>query len=536
MELQTSKLGKVGITVEKDPWVITKSYDKLVIVRVEEQSATYISRKEVPANTPILDTEYWIELSSTPKKEIEPNHVCYIINQSADVKDPNDRVSHNFIKNELGELIEVSENGFTGNSKTNFLTWLREHTHAYVGVYDENKNIAKLKQLDDKIYGKFSDGTDATSYLTSDNPFVNIWLKFDVDIYFKTEQYPLESNNDSILVTIAKERLDTENWQYVSKHTLIGVYEGSLTDNNDYYFARSIAKAPVFTETEDMPFVAAMITATQYNQTSCSYKIHQLMAYLFYGYYGTLDSQSVCGYGTQTYSSATNKFYAKDTAIAEIAPMIDTDVFNGTNNTTDNTIIESKNNASLKSIRFWGLENWWGNVQELMFDVKISHMLNPNPENSDSDKYVSDLIKEVGPIVITINGNDTLMSHIPDSMVDDIGVVIHDFLLEKYRVIHLGQLDISNVPTKLIFGDNADLIPINNLNLDTSIYYTDTFTLGKPVISSFLCRGGYSNVTNGGISSLEAIDINSDTGSINNSKVGFRLMYYGDSIIVDDLN
>lgn len=260
------------------------------------------------------------------------------------------------------------------------------------------------------------------------------------------------------------------------------------------------------------------------------------MAYLFYGYYGTLDSQSICGYGTQTYSSATDKFYAKDTAINEIAPMIDTDVFNGTNNTTDSTIIESKNNASLKSIRFWGLENWWGNVQELMVDAKILHMINPNPENGDSDKYVSDLIKEVGPIIITINGNDIPMSHIPDSMVDDIGVVIHDFLLEKYRVIHLGQLDISNVPSKLIFGDNADLIPINNLNLDTSIYYTDTFTLGKPVINSFLCRGGYSNVTNGGISSLEAIDINSDTGSVNNSKVGFRLMYYGDSIIVDDLN
>lgn len=536
MELQTSKLGKVGITVEKDPWVITNSYDKLVIVRVEEQSTTYISRKEVPANTPISDTEYWIELSSTPKKEIEPNHVCYIINQSEDVKDPNDRVSHNFIKNELGELIEVSENGFTGNSKTNFLTWLREHTHAYVGIYDENENIVKLKQLDDKIYGKFSDGTDATSYMTADNPFVNIWIKFDVDIYFKTEQYLLESNNDSILVTIAKERLDTENWQYVSKNTLIGVYEGSLTYNNGYYFARSTAKASVFTETENMPFLNAIMIITEYNQTFCNYKIHQLMAYLFYGYYGTLDSQSICGYGTQTYSSATNKFYAKDTAIAEIAPMIDSDVFNGTNNTTDNAIIESKNNTLLKSIRFWGLENWWGNVQELMIDVKISHMLNPNPKISDSERYVSDLIKEVGPIVITINGTDILESHIPDSMVDDIGVVVYDFLLKKYRVIHLGQLDISNVPSKLIFGDNADLIPIDGGNFDTSINYTDTFALSKSNITNFLCRGGYSNTTNGGISSLEAIDIDSNIGSVNNSKVGFRLMYYGDSIIVNDLN
>ena len=49
MELQTNKLGKVGITVNKDPWVINKSYEKLDIVRVEENSTTYISRKDVPS-------------------------------------------------------------------------------------------------------------------------------------------------------------------------------------------------------------------------------------------------------------------------------------------------------------------------------------------------------------------------------------------------------------------------------------------------------------------------------------------------------
>ena len=35
MELQTNKLGKVGITVNKDSWVINKSYEKLDILFFE---------------------------------------------------------------------------------------------------------------------------------------------------------------------------------------------------------------------------------------------------------------------------------------------------------------------------------------------------------------------------------------------------------------------------------------------------------------------------------------------------------------------
>lgn len=69
MKTQTTNLGKVAITVEKDYWNINKEYDKLVIVEQEEAFGTFISRKPVPAGTLLTDRNYWIPFSSL-KEEI----------------------------------------------------------------------------------------------------------------------------------------------------------------------------------------------------------------------------------------------------------------------------------------------------------------------------------------------------------------------------------------------------------------------------------------------------------------------------------
>lgn len=61
MNTQIDRLGKVSITVEKDYWDGTKCYDKLVIVEKENECA-FLSRKPVPAGTPITDREYWIKI------------------------------------------------------------------------------------------------------------------------------------------------------------------------------------------------------------------------------------------------------------------------------------------------------------------------------------------------------------------------------------------------------------------------------------------------------------------------------------------
>ncbi|MBQ3306946.1 MAG: hypothetical protein IJG68_02000 [Bacilli bacterium] len=57
MRLQVDELGHVGIQV--DDWDITREYNSRVITTDYSTWITYISRKKVPANTPITDTEYW---------------------------------------------------------------------------------------------------------------------------------------------------------------------------------------------------------------------------------------------------------------------------------------------------------------------------------------------------------------------------------------------------------------------------------------------------------------------------------------------
>lgn len=62
MQLYRKKLGKVAITVEKDPYDSTKDYDKLVIVRDNTSFSTYISRIPVPAGTSLSNKKYWLPI------------------------------------------------------------------------------------------------------------------------------------------------------------------------------------------------------------------------------------------------------------------------------------------------------------------------------------------------------------------------------------------------------------------------------------------------------------------------------------------
>ena len=64
MKPQIENLGKVSITVDKDPYDASKAYPKLTIVYIEGDYRTYISRKPVLPNTSILDKEFWIPFSS----------------------------------------------------------------------------------------------------------------------------------------------------------------------------------------------------------------------------------------------------------------------------------------------------------------------------------------------------------------------------------------------------------------------------------------------------------------------------------------
>ena len=67
MKTNKVNLGKVSVTIAKEPWDINKDYDRLTIVEVENAYCTYISRKPVPSGTDIENTEYWMMFSKYTK-------------------------------------------------------------------------------------------------------------------------------------------------------------------------------------------------------------------------------------------------------------------------------------------------------------------------------------------------------------------------------------------------------------------------------------------------------------------------------------
>lgn len=75
MKIKEKDLGKVSVTVERDPYDSKKDYPKLTVVEDQTTIATYISRKAVPAGTALSNREYWICLG-----RIDTNAVTYITN------------------------------------------------------------------------------------------------------------------------------------------------------------------------------------------------------------------------------------------------------------------------------------------------------------------------------------------------------------------------------------------------------------------------------------------------------------------------
>lgn len=69
MQTYKDKLGKASITVEQGYWNINKDYNKLIVVEKEGTFGTFLSRKPVPAGTPLTNRTYWIPFSSL-KEEI----------------------------------------------------------------------------------------------------------------------------------------------------------------------------------------------------------------------------------------------------------------------------------------------------------------------------------------------------------------------------------------------------------------------------------------------------------------------------------
>ena len=463
--------------------------------------------------------------------------MCFIIDQRWNgLSDPGDMVSENYILNSDGTLKRISNSGADGNPYNNTLTWLRKNTHAYVGRYIGFSGI-RLKQLDDTTRKKFADGTSSTDYINNASGEFDVWMKINSDIYIKTEPWtPIGSSvpdPDYVLVTIARELPvgeDETKWEKFSQYNLYGVYKACKINDKLYSLSDKI---PVNKLTQKQCKSAARARGNGFKLVD--YKFSKLIAFLFYGYYSTLDSQTQLGYGTTNLVNYT--CYPKITGQTDDLAGVDTDSVTGNGDVTpDDDHITLGRGVDIKSNNFWHLENIQGDISEWLDDMTVMQAKRPSYETSPNPAiYLSDYVTTHGYPIITKNGKDyQLTSALLNAMDENQRfITISDINGNITRIIQYGDYTDNSVGyvKEMCFGDHADIISkeygasANTGFCDYTLFYSSS-NVGR--------RSGYSVEDKGGVGNLSWSSIAHASAG---SDYGSRLLYEGSKEtihIIDD--
>ncbi|MCR5588002.1 MAG: hypothetical protein K6F72_00115 [Bacteroidales bacterium] len=234
----------------------------------------------------------------------------------------------------------------SGDVNGKLIKKLRANSHRYLGKYTA-AGVMTLCQLDDADSTKFYDGSAATLDGTQGDVFMQ-----HPTFYTHAE----EISEGVWRIGFADYRVD-DTWLEWSDQDLIGVYEACATtayngttmntSNNNTGYLRSISGYGSLASVSQTYFKAKAANRSS-NFSLVRWEHQNIMAFLFYALYGNMNSQAICGSGTDSYS--------KNTGLTNSLGMTDTNSING----------------NLTSINFWGLENWWGNKYECVDNVTIN--------------------------------------------------------------------------------------------------------------------------------------------------------------------
>lgn len=303
--------------------------------------------------------------------------------------------------------IALNSDGSFKSGTDNAFAWVRENSHLYVGKwsYDalEGEEVMNIRQLDDTDKRYWADNTESSATL-NDPSYGDVWMRLP-EFWYKVEPYVNASGNvvaNAYTFSVAVEDPTigslTGDWIHWNGNTLIGVYEGYVANNKLYSVsgqvpnARSACTAYNGDVSEAVNYASASATIQTYKHTYAanrgfsfhlvSWDAHCVMALLGYAYYGTVDIQNVCGRGTPTHwtVSDTTYYFPRMTGLCDSYGMNDTvkatvDAWEDGNMAYDaagTRIPDSQgyiNTEDDQNTNFWGLENWWGNINEFMDNV-----------------------------------------------------------------------------------------------------------------------------------------------------------------------
>ena len=221
----------------------------------------------------------------------------------------------------------------SGDVNGEAIQWIRNNSHRVLAK-KTGEGVVAVCRLDDSNSNYFHDGASAD--LTGSQGDVFMWLpKF----WYHAEEIEPD------IWKIGFSDHQKEGWKEWDGKDLIGVYK-AYSDGTKLY-SRSGVKPTGNVSHSDFK---ARATANGDGYSLVKFKHHSMMAFLFYAIYGNTNSQAICGKGT-SYSK-------KVSGQTDLLGMVDT-IAGG--------------NGDSGSINFFGLENWWGDVFELVDNVSINN-------------------------------------------------------------------------------------------------------------------------------------------------------------------
>lgn len=480
--------------------------NKIVTDEVKTNNIIF-KNKNIEEN--LLTEDQKIYLNSKLNALNNNNTISFKIRNGYSMTDPDSMVSdYTTIADNVKIQLTIPKDD---TSDRNFLTWLKANTHAYVGKYVDGG--MKLKQLSDSDRNFFVDGTSATSYITNTEGEYDVFVKFPCDIYYKWD-YKDGYNN----ITFTKEiPNDIDNWQKWDKNHIIGIYEASFINNKLYSISgHSPVKNKTFSNCKNY------ISSRGEGFRLITYEFTKLLAFLFYGYYGSLNSQEHCGYGTTN-----NNSNPKITGITDTLNSIDTNTITGNGaEEPDPDQLSAGYGSDIKSTNFWFIENFQGNKYEYLDNISIYLAKNPNSNSPDPSKYLKDYITTTGNSAVAIFAGEE--EYIDVDSIDDfdennIFVAIKDKNNNPIRFIVLDNNSeaLSGYVRDINYGKNLDIIGTEfDVSDNTCFCDTQSYTITAGHIG---CRSGFSNDPEGGVACLYFV-ANSAAAA---AKCVARIMYEG---------
>lgn len=539
VEIKVNPIPEDSTKLKGARYTYSTTTPELITINVSSLGTEIITKKQGQGN--ITVTIYACNNTVTKTNTVSFNiydlrPMCFVIDQRwLSLSDPDAMVSENCILSSDGTLQSISNSGANGNPNNNTLTWLRKNTHTYVGRYTGFSGV-RLKQLDDTTRKKFADSTSSVDYISNESGEFDVWMKINSDIYIKTEPWtPLDDSApdpDYVLVTIARELPageDETKWEKFSQYNLYGVYEACRINNKLHSLS---GKRPVNNITQEQCKSQARARGKGFKIVD--YKFSKLIAFLFYGYYSTLDSQTQLGYGTANIIN--NVCYPKITGQTDDIAGVDTNSVTGNGAVTpDNDQIIAGEGSNIKSNNFWHLENIQGDLSEWLDDISVMQAKRPSSvTSSNPTMYLSDYVSVYGYPIITKSGKDyQLTSELLEAMNENQKfIIISDIRDNITRIIQYNNFtnDSYGYTKKMCFGDHADIIA-KKCGASANNGFCDYFGINST--NNVMRRSCDSVYPDGGISFLYA----SHASYEYDSRIGSRLLYEGSDKtihIIDD--